>query len=251
MNISTFRRAGLITLFCLPAYAAITTSAPNTPDTNAAASNGNIPSSSASTPTIPASPATPPTGTPRVNPPTGATPGGVPAPSSDTPVSSNTPTTPSVIDCNYHIGAEKTKIDQSLVMLWAQKAIQQTFTLDPDKMDTQLETLKACFTEQGWKSYIDAFKKSGNIDAIKAHKLNVSSLIGGQVTITQVKDNQWKVVIPLDVVYQNTQEKISQTLTINLVVSRKVSGDLGIIQVVAAPRQTAIPTPVPATEKKQ
>lgn len=254
MNTSTFRRASLITLFCFPVYAASTTDSPNT-DANAitsqsktststaATSNNNLPTPSASTPTIPASPATPPTGTPRVSPPTDSTPGGIPAPSSDNPLSSNAPSSPTVVDCNYHIGPETTKIDQALVLQWAQKAIQQTFSLDPDTMDTQLENLKACYTEQGWKSYIDAFKKSGNLDAIKSQKLNVSSLIDGQPLLTTLKDNQWKVIIPLDVVYQNAQEKISQTLTINLIISRKVSGDLGIIQVVAAPRQTANPVP--------
>lgn len=247
MNISIFRKMSLIALFWVPAYIAIAADIENPPAANqiktatstaATNNNNNVPQPSANTPTLPANPATPSTGTPRATPPTGYTPGGLPAPSSDNPVSSNTPASPTLLDCNYHISAEKSKIDPTLVMQWAQKAIQQTFTLDPEKMDAQLDKLKACYTDQGWKSYIDAFKKSGNMDAIKAQKLNMSSLVGGQATITQIKENQWKVVIPLDVVYQNAQEKISQILTINLVVSRKMSGDLGIIQVVASPRQT-------------
>lgn len=133
-------------------------------------------------------------------------------------------------------------------MQWGQQAAQQTFNFTPTTIDAELASLKACYTDQGWQSFNNALVKSGNLDAIRQQKLNVSSTLDGQSTITQIKDNQWKVVSPIQVVYQNDKEKIIQSLTINLIVSRKVSGDLGIIQIVAIPRQAV--NAVPPAETK-
>ena len=41
--------------------------------------------------------------------------------------------------------------------------------------------------------------------------------------------------MPLQVVYQNDKEKVSQSLTIDLTVNRKINGDLGITQIIATP----------------
>ena len=155
--------------------------------------------------------------------------------------------TPQSIDCNYHIPPTTSGLDTGLVLQWGQKAAQQTFTFTPSILDAQLDLLKACYTEQGWQSFNDALLKSGNLDAIKKENLTVSSMLDGQATISSIKDNQWKVIVPIQVVYQNGKEKIVQSLTINLAISRKVSGDLGIIQVVAMPRQSST-NPAPTTE---
>ena len=54
-----------------------------------------------------------------------------------------------------------------------------------------------------------------------------------------IKDNQWKASVPLQVVYQNDKEKLTQLLTVNLLIGRKISGDLGIMQMIATPQQAA------------
>ena len=71
--------------------------------------------------------------------------------------------------------------------------------------------------------------------------MTVSSQVDGEVKINNLKDNQWKVNVPIQVVYQNDKEKLTQLLTIDLLIGRKVSGDLGIMQMIAAPRQTNTP----------
>ena len=148
------------------------------------------------------------------------------------------PATPA-IDCNYSIPPTSSGVDTALVLQWGQKAAQQTFTFTPSMIDTQLNVLKACFTEQGWQSFNDALTKSGNLDAIKKENLTVSNMLEGQATITAEKNNLWKVIVPIQVIYQNDKEKIAQSLTINLTIGRKVSGDLGIMQIVAMPKQAA------------
>ena len=194
-----------------------------------------------------AQPATP--STPKlVNPAPAAVPTSIPAAQ---PVTSNAVAAPQsepVINCKYHIPAEKNTIQQSLISTWAGKAAVQSFEFNPATIDQELADLKSCYTDPGWQGFNDALKKSGNIEAIKGQHLTVSSQVDGEVKISSLKDNQWKVNVPIQVVYQNDKEKLTQLLTIDLLIGRKVSGDLGIMQMIAAPRQTNAPAaPLPAT----
>ena len=141
-----------------------------------------------------------------------------------------------VINCDYKIPATTKNIEQSLVLTWSEKAATQAFDFDPANLDTQMQKLKTCFTEQGWTGFSSALEKSGNLEAIKTQKLTVSSQLDGQAQVTEAKDNQWKITLPLQVVYQNDKEKVTQLLNVNLTVGRKVSGDLGIAQMIATPR---------------
>jgi len=43
----------------------------------------------------------------------------------------------------------------------------------------------------------------------------------------------------LQVVYQNDKEKLTQKLNVDLLIGRKMSGDLGIMQMIAIPIETA------------
>ncbi|WP_298627163.1 DotI/IcmL/TraM family protein [uncultured Legionella sp.] len=143
---------------------------------------------------------------------------------------------PPVINCDYKIPAETKIIDQSLVLTWSEKAVTQAFDFEPASLDAQLQKLQSCFTEPGWTGFSSALQKSGNIEAIKTQNLTVSSQLDGQAQITEATPNEWKVTLPLQVVYQNDKEKVTQLLNVNVTIGRKVSGDLGITQMVATPR---------------
>lgn len=144
-----------------------------------------------------------------------------------------------VINCEYKISPETKKIDQSLVVTWAEKAVTQAFDFEPNQLDEQLQKLQPCFTEQGWTGFNTALQKSGNLEAIKSQKLTVSSQVDGQVVVTEAKDNQWKLNLPLQVVYQNEKEKVTQPLSVDVTIGRKVTGDLGIMQMIAVPKAPA------------
>ena len=150
-----------------------------------------------------------------------------------------TPQIAPVINCKYHIAADTGAIAQSYLSTWAGKAAVQSFDFNPIRIDDELTELKTCYTDQGWQGFNDALKKSGNIESIKTQHLTVSSQIEGDVKITLIKDNQWKASVPLQVVYQNDKEKLTQLLTVNLLIGRKISGDLGIMQMIATPQQAA------------
>lgn len=184
----------------------------------------------------------PPTTGPVIAPTTAAA--TTPSSTSTTTTTTTTTTTPTKqadspqkIDCQYKIPATTTKIEDGLVKQWAEKAAQQSFDFENATLNNQLLALKACYTDQGWLSFNDALQKSGNLNAIKTQKLNVSSMVMGSSIVAAVKDNQWKVSVPLQVVYQNDKEKITQMLSVDLLVGRKLSGDLGIMQMIASPKE--------------
>jgi hypothetical protein len=167
---------------------------------------------------------------------------------------SDVPATPSapVIDCKYAIPAQKSDIEASVISTWGEKAAMQSFSFNPASVDQEMGDLKLCYTDQGWQGFTDALQKSGNIDAIKTQHLTVSSQMDGEIKMTVVKDNQWKVIVPLQVVYQNDKEKLTQQLTVELLIGRKVSGDLGIMQMIASPRpQQGDSAAKPASENMQ
>lgn len=173
------------------------------------------------------------------NTPPAASPAESPTPTTVT-TSASTPSalpSPPTVDCNYHLPAGTATVEQTLLSTWAQKAAVQAFDFNPATIDSQLAVLKACFTDQGWQSFNDALQKSGNINAIKSQHLTVSSQADGETKVSAVKDNQWKVTVPLQVVYQNEKEKLTQLLSIDLLIGRKTSGDLGVMQIIATPRQ--------------
>ena len=153
--------------------------------------------------------------------------------------SAETPNQPIEINCKYHIPTNTTTIEQSLISTWASKAAVQSFEFNPTSIDAELTELKSCYTDQGWQGFNDALQKSGNIESFKKQGLTVSSLVDGELKVNPVKDNQWKVSIPLQVVYQNDKEKLTQKLNVDLLIGRKMSGDLGIMQMIAIPIETA------------
>ncbi|MCX7117518.1 MAG: DotI/IcmL family type IV secretion protein [Legionellales bacterium] len=155
-----------------------------------------------------------------------------------TPSVTTTPATPQSIDCKYTIPAQTAHVETSVISTWAGNAAVQSFNFDSTTLDASLNDLKTCYTDQGWQGFNDALEKSGNIKAIKSQHLTVSSQVDGELNINPVKDNQWKVSVPLQVVYQNDKEKLTQLLTVDLLIGRKMSGDLGIMQMIASPRQT-------------
>ncbi len=167
-----------------------------------------------------------------------------------TPATTPTPQPPQAINCQYRIPAETTSIEETLISNWAKKAAVQSFEFSPTKIDEELVVLKSCYTDQGWQGFNDALQKSGNINAIKTQQLSVSSQVDGELKITPVKDNQWKVTVPIQVVYQNDKNKMTQLLAIDLLIGRKISGDLGIMQMIATPRKAEGTTP-PTTPTTQ
>ncbi|MCX7116067.1 MAG: DotI/IcmL/TraM family protein [Gammaproteobacteria bacterium] len=179
-----------------------------------------------------------------------------PAPDAMPPAPTTTTSTtdmpvPDTIDCTYAISPQVTQINPSIITKWASKAAEQAFTFESTQINAQLEQLKLCFTNQGWTGFKDALNKSGNLPAIQSQGLTMSAMTQGTPVLTETKTNEWKVSFPLQVVYQNKQQKLTQDLNIELLIGRKLTGDLGIMQLIASSKPAAAPeAAAPATTTK-
>lgn len=145
------------------------------------------------------------------------------------------------IDYFYHLPAPT--VSEQELSQWAQNAVVKSFEYSFDKLDDQLQNLKACFTDQGWNGFHEALQQSGNLSTIKSQQLTVSSQLSGQTVVHATKENLWQIIVPIDVFYQNTQEKFTQSLAVTLVVTKKTASELGIVQLIA----TVKPETSPAT----
>lgn len=143
--------------------------------------------------------------------------------------------TPQVVNCDYKLADDAT-VDQPLLSTWAERAAVQSFTFKPSDLETELTALQKCYTGPGWKAFNEALKTSGNLEAIRSNNLTVSSEISGTAKVDNVKDNQWKVSVPLKVTYQNQEKQLLQALDVDLLIAREKSGKLGIMQVIAVPK---------------
>lgn len=141
-----------------------------------------------------------------------------------------------IINCLYAI-APTASVDDKTLSMWAEKAAIQSFSFTKPTLENQLNDLKACYTDQGWQGFREALDKSGNLKAITTQGLSVVSEMDGTTSIKLVKENQWKVTLPLKVVYQNDRAKLTQLLSIDLLIGRKITGELGIMQIIATPNQ--------------
>jgi hypothetical protein len=149
-----------------------------------------------------------------------------------------TPEPADPIDCAHPV----ITISEQNLSLWGQYAATKAFEYRYDQLDNQLEKLKSCFTPQGWTGFHEALQQSGNISIIKNQQLSVSSQIVGKAVISPLKDNQWKIVVPVEVVYQNDQEKFSQSLAVMMVVTKKSDNELGIVQLIATITSDEMPS---------
>jgi hypothetical protein len=137
------------------------------------------------------------------------------------------------ISCQMHIPATAVTLQPAVVKPWAEMATMRSFTFSADPIEKQLTTLKDCFTDQGWKSFEEAFQKSGNLQTIKKHQLKSTAQITGTTQIEAIKNNLWSVTMPVQVIYANDQQNVTQNLSIKIIVGRKPTGDLGINQIIA------------------
>lgn len=147
---------------------------------------------------------------------------------------SNLPTgAPVAIDCNYKVTGAVEELPQKTLVEWANYAAAAAFDYDYENIDKKLSNLKPCFTKSGWQSFNKAMTKSGNIAAIKEQQLSVNSSIKGKTLMVDSTPKEWKITVPLTVNYVSKEQSMAQQLKVTLNVGVKLSGDLGINQVIA------------------
>ncbi|HAT8178279.1 TPA: type IV secretion protein IcmL [Legionella pneumophila] len=137
------------------------------------------------------------------------------------------------VSCRYKIPAETIKMDKNIILRWAEHAATQSFAFDFNSIESQLNKLQPCYTENGWIEFNSAMLKSGNIKAIKMQRLTMTSEINGIAEFIETRENHWVIALPLKVTYKNDTTRVSQSLNIQLTVGKKTNGELGVIQLIA------------------
>ncbi|HAU1654731.1 TPA: type IV secretion protein IcmL [Legionella pneumophila] len=137
------------------------------------------------------------------------------------------------VSCHYKIPAATIKTDKNIIIQWAEYAAMQSFHFEYTALEAELKELKSCYTKKGWSEFNAAMHKSGNLNAIKTQRLTMNSQIDGQARLIESQDNRWKIQLPLKVVYKNDRAQASQFLDIQLIIVRKMNGELGIVQLIA------------------
>ncbi|HHT9843138.1 TPA: DotI/IcmL family type IV secretion protein [Legionella pneumophila] len=138
-----------------------------------------------------------------------------------------------VVSCQYKIPEEIIKTDKNIILQWAEYAAMKSFHFDYTALEAELKELESCYTEKGWSEFNAAMDKSGNLNAIKTQRLTMNSQIDGQARLIESQDNQWKIQLPLKVIYKNDRTQVSQFLDIQLIVGRKMNDEFGIVQLIA------------------
>lgn len=88
------------------------------------------------------------------------------------------------------------------VIQYAKDTLNQSFTLDFNNWQSQLENVRPRYDREGFKSYLDAFQKSGILDSVRAKRMNMSVTTGTGVLVKDgVEDGVyvWYVQAPIEV----------------------------------------------------
>ncbi len=112
------------------------------------------------------------------------------------------------------------------VLEWAKKAVVATYSLDFVSYRQSLQQAQVYFTWQGHMDFMEAYRISNNLDAIRVRKQVVSAEIRGPGQVTSEgldADNiyTWVLTIPVTFIYQNSEgEVIKQMGRTNLKIQR-------------------------------
>lgn len=99
------------------------------------------------------------------------------------------------------------------VLEWAKKAVIATYSLDFVSYRQSLQQAEVYFTWQGHMDFMEAYRISNNLDAIRVRKQVVSAEIRGPGQVTNEGLNSegiytWGLTIPVTFIYQNSEGEV-------------------------------------------
>lgn len=107
---------------------------------------------------------------------------------------------------------------------WASLATVAAYSFDFVNYNNQLTLASQYFTSNAWNAFYNALNSSNNLDEVISKKLIVNAVVM-QPPVILAKGNlngvfSWRIQIPLLVTYQSAQGFVSNSLIINLLVTR-------------------------------
>lgn len=129
------------------------------------------------------------------------------------------------------------------VIQYARDNVARSFTMDFLNWRQQLEDVRPGYTRAGFKSFLDALKNAGVLDAVKERRMNMSISAGtGVLTREGIEDGvyQWIVELPIEVRLEGQSTRLpAQRFLANVRIERVSTVDsvegIGIGQLVTAP----------------
>lgn len=148
------------------------------------------------------------------------------------------PDTPE-INCNSFVPEENSDSHLEFIKKWAAFISKKMFTLPFNNTEVYLGNFKTCFSADGWQEFNRALQQSGNISLIKAKQYVSSSQVVGMVAIShQQNSNIWETNTPIQITYQNKENKVTQQLIVHLRIVKTQSNHLNVTQIVGIPQQS-------------
>lgn len=112
------------------------------------------------------------------------------------------------------------------VLEWAKKAVIAIYSLDFISFRQSLQEAQVYFTWEGHQNFMEAYRLSNNLEAVKARRQVVSAEIQGAGQVLQEGYTEegiyfWALAIPVTFIYQNSEsEMVRQAGVAQLVVQR-------------------------------
>lgn len=143
------------------------------------------------------------------------------------------------------IPLNKPSVNQKTLEIFATEAALSVYSYNYSNYRRAFARAAKYFSPLGWQSYLHALKDSGNLDIVLDKKMVVKAVPTDAPIITGQGNGggiyNWRIQIPMLVIYQASTGKIKQNIVVNMKVRRtdKFFGYDGIAidNFVAKPRQ--------------
>ncbi|RUQ81741.1 DotI/IcmL family type IV secretion protein [Legionella septentrionalis] len=120
------------------------------------------------------------------------------------------------LGCFFYLNAWAETIVNPALSVWVNEAIVSTYTYDYKNFLQRQKEIARYFTSQGWINYSKAFTESKLPETVQKNAYEVSAVAAMPPEITGLRDNHWRAVMPLLVVYKNPQYVQKQMLAVSI-----------------------------------
>jgi hypothetical protein len=134
--------------------------------------------------------------------------------------------------------SEQVKVE--FVKKWSAFINKSAFNIPLRNIEQHMESIHACFSDDGWTEFSNAMNRSGNIVLVQSRQYVGTSSVEGHISVTHQQNNStWETITPLLIIYSNKENRVMQRLTIHLRLQEEFDGQLRITQVVGIPREAS------------
>lgn len=125
---------------------------------------------------------------------------------------------------NPNVPLNQANLSETSLLVWANTATVTAFTYNFVNYKTELQSISAYFTPEGWNAFKDALDNSGNLNAVIKNKLVVTAVAQGAPLILQEGIMNgvytWKVQMPVLIEYKGALGSNVQHSIVTMLIAR-------------------------------